>query len=397
MLQQPSRADFEKSIVSSAIGLATVPLNRVEAAGFSAKGMSNTGSGSRVNKDPTSLLRLGLPINCKEAKYLAEVIDSIRYDTNRKDWSRALNSCKIAGGIVSKKRKELLNAVRVEERAKGEALLQELLDELIPLEKSLSSKEGTGTVQERIKLDESYNAQNTLSNTVGSLLELMVPSDYIDKLEAAIPSEFDQLPRLLGRAKVEFTFEKPEKGQKFDVEGTLYDQAKLVMVVDGYTTPITSGCFVDLVEKNFYQNLIVTRSDGFVVQMGDPEPDGPKDGYKDRIVPLEIFVSGDSVPTYSITTEDDERGYASTVLPFQAYGALGMARSEFEADSASSQFFFLLFESDLTPAGKNLLDGRYTEFGYTIENAELLKDVKEGDVIVSAKVLEGKQYLKKSK
>jgi hypothetical protein len=35
-----------------------------------------------------------------------------------------------------------------------------------------------------------------------------------------------------------------------------------------------------------------------------------------------------------------------------------MARSEFEADSASSQFFWLLFESDLTPAGKNLLDGR---------------------------------------
>jgi hypothetical protein len=29
--------------------------------------------------------------------------------------------------------------------------------------------------------------------------------------------------------------------------------------------------------------------------------------------------------------------YASTILPFQAYGAIGMARSEFEADSASSQ------------------------------------------------------------
>jgi cyclophilin family peptidyl-prolyl cis-trans isomerase len=43
---------------------------------------------------------------------------------------------------------------------------------------------------------------------------------------------------------------------------------------------------------------------------------------------------------------------------FIAYGAMGMARDEFEPDSASSQFFWLLFESDLTPAGKNLLDGR---------------------------------------
>ena len=45
------------------------------------------------------------------------------------------------------------------------------------------------------------------------------------------------------------------------------------------------------------------------------------------------------------------RGAAQAVLPFQSYGALGMARSEFEADSASTQFFWLLFESDLTPAG----------------------------------------------
>jgi cyclophilin family peptidyl-prolyl cis-trans isomerase len=44
-----------------------------------------------------------------------------------------------------------------------------------------------------------------------------------------------------------------------------------------------------------------------------------------------------------------------------------MAREEYVADSASSQVFWLLFESDLTPAGKNLLDGRYACFGYTVE------------------------------
>lgn len=36
------------------------------------------------------------------------------------------------------------------------------------------------------------------------------------------------------------------------------------------------------------------------------------------------------------------------------------AREEFNADTASSQFFWFLFEPDLTPAGRNLLDGRYT-------------------------------------
>ena len=45
------------------------------------------------------------------------------------------------------------------------------------------------------------------------------------------------------------------------------------------------------------------------------------------------------------------RRYAST-LPFNAYGALGMAREERDNDSASSQWFWLLFDSDLTPAGE---------------------------------------------
>jgi cyclophilin family peptidyl-prolyl cis-trans isomerase len=84
---------------------------------------------------------------------------------------------------------------------------------------------------------------------------------------------------------------------------------------------------------------------------------------------------------------------AAAVLPFQSYGALGMARSEFEPDSASTQFFWLLFESDLTPAGKNMLDGRYNCFGYTVDGAELLKDVKEGDIVVSAKVTKGLENL----
>merc|ERR1712070_1032885 len=76
-----------------------------------------------------------------------------------------------------------------------------------------------------------------------------------------------------------------------------------------------------------------------------------------------------------------------------AYGAMGMAREEYDADSASSQWFWLLFDSDLTPAGKNLLDGRYTCFGYTTKGARLLSDVKEGDVIVSAKVVSGYENL----
>lgn len=44
---------------------------------------------------------------------------------------------------------------------------------------------------------------------------------------------------------------------------------------------------------------------------------------EDRKIPLEIFLRGDDAPLYGITSEDDGRGYAATVLPFQAYGTLG--------------------------------------------------------------------------
>jgi peptidylprolyl isomerase len=105
------------------------------------------------------------------------------------------------------------------------------------------------------------------------------------------------------------------------------------------------------------------------------------------------MVKGDKQPMWGSTTEEDMRGYAATTLPFQSFGALGMARTEFDDDSASSQFFWLLFDSDLTPAGKNLLDGAYACFGYTVEGADFLKDIKEGDIIVSASVIEGKEHL----
>ena len=174
------------------------------------------------------------------------------------------------------------------------------------------------------------------------------------------------------------------------------------MVVDGYTAPITGGNFVDLVQRGFYDGMKIQRSDGFVVQTGDPSAEGRGkengfvgDGGKVRRIPLEVYPMGDKAPLYEATFDDDGRGGYAAALPFNAYGALGSARGEDDINSASSQFFWLPFDSDLTPAGKNLLDGRYTCFGYTVQGAEFLTDLKEGDIIASAKVIEGGDRLVK--
>ena len=167
---------------------------------------------------------------------------------------------------------------------------------------------------------------------------------------------------------------------------------------------MTGGNFVELVKNGFYNNMDIQRSDGFVVQTGKPK--GEADGYVgtpsksvgagkhgERLIPLEIFVKGDKGPIYESTIEDEGRGGEATVLPFSSYGAMGWAREEYEPNSGSSQFFWLLFDSDLTPAGKNVLDGRYPCFGYVVEGADFLHDVKEGDIIVSVKVTEGADKL----
>jgi peptidylprolyl isomerase len=106
-----------------------------------------------------------------------------------------------------------------------------------------------------------------------------------------------------------------------------------------------------------------------------------------------VLARGDKEPTYGITLEDAGRYLDLPVLPFSAYGALAMARPETEPNGGSSQFFFFLFEPELTPAGRNLLDGRYSVFGYLTKGKEVLEKLDAGDKIVSAKVIQGAENL----
>eukprot|EP00879_Flechtneria_rotunda_P026014 GHRR01027688.1.p1 GENE.GHRR01027688.1~~GHRR01027688.1.p1 ORF type:complete len:187 (+),score=54.13 GHRR01027688.1:631-1191(+) len=110
-------------------------------------------------------------------------------------------------------------------------------------------------------------------------------------------------------------------------------------------------------------------------------------------VPLEVKVMGDKDPVYNFTLEDLGRYNEQPVLPFNAYGTLAWARAEFDNDSASSQIFFLLKESELTPSGANLLDGRYAVFGYAISGQDNLGLMKVGDKINYIKVVDGAENL----
>lgn len=295
-----------------------------------------------------------------------------------------------AKGKLEKGKPAIMKAVPITRKEAATTAYAQLLEDIGPLQDALAQSDaaGQGSPQQRSASDLAFVAQDKVATDLSRLQELLVPENF----KRDVPSEYANIPQLQGRATVAFQFDRPG-GEPFNVDGVNYDKIDIKMVVDGYNAPVTAGNFVDLVKRGYYNGKQINRSDGFVVQTGDNDPEGTVHGFvppgqtEERKVPLEIAIKGEKDLLYASSTEDDGRRQAETVLPFQAYGALGMAREEFDAESASTQFFWLLFESDLTPAGKNLLDGRYTCFGYTVEGADLLRALRETDVIASAKVL----------
>lgn len=317
--------------------------------------------------DGKALLRYALPIDNKPVREVQASIEDIATQLRGKRWNPISRDIQRASSILDNHASELLASIPEEKKPQAQDLIAKASAKIGALREAVEAKDKEQTWIER----------GQFLDLVGELEELMV-----QKLPFEVPSEYSNLPQLKGRATVEV---KTTKGS-------------LTLVVDGYSAPVTAGNFVDLVQRGFYNGLEFIRAEeSYVLQAGDPP--GPEVGFIDpatgkyRAVPLEVLAKGDPVPTYGITLEDAGRYLAQPVLPFASYGTVAMARPEFEPDGGSSQFFFFLFEPELTPADRNLLDGRYAVFGYVVEGKEVLEKLKQGDKIESAKVIQGAENL----
>lgn len=324
--------------------------------------------GGNAITDGKALLRYALPIDNQPVRDIQASLEDISTQLRGKRWNGVSQDINKAATILSDRPEKLLADIPEAKKSQAEALIAQI-------------NQGISSIREAVELKDKATTSTLKSqilDQVGELEALMV-----DKFPFEVPSEYSNLPQLKGRATIEMTTNK----------------GNLTVVVDGYSAPVTAGNFVDLVQRGFYDGLEFIRAeDNYVLQTGDPK--GPDYGFIDpegnyRAIPLEILVQGDSEPIYGITLEDLGRYQDQPVLPFSAYGAVAMARPGFDPNGGSSQFFFFLFESELTPPGFNLLDGRYSVFGYLIEGKEVLEQLKQGDVIQSAKVVEGAENLVK--
>jgi peptidylprolyl isomerase len=317
--------------------------------------------------DPAAILRNALPIKAPELQGLQHRLEATADDLRAKRWNALASSVQRVQSQLATRRTALLASFPAEQQGQIEPLLAQLNEQLQTLASATAG-------QQR---DDFLAARHQALDTIGQAEDLLV-----GEFPFQIPSEFDALPRLLGRATVQLNTTKGE----------------LVAVVDGYNAPLTAGAFVDLVQRGFYDKLPFTRAEDFyVLQTGDPV--GPAAGYipagssTERRVPLEIKVPGQSVPYYNQTFEDLGLFKATPSLPFATLGTLGWAHSDEQLDDGSSQFFFFLYEAELTPAGLNLVDGRYAAFGYVVEGFDVLEQLGVDDAIVSAKVIDGAEHL----
>ncbi len=174
-------------------------------------------------------------------------------------------------------------------------------------------------------------------------------------------------------------------------------RGEVQVLLQGDAAPLTAGNFVDLVKRGAYDNTVfhrvVREPSPFVVQGGDPlssDASVPADQYgtgsfsdpatgQPRLIPLELALGGESEPRYGAELLDP--GLSERLKLRHERGALAMARSS-DPNSASAQFYIAL-----QPLGE--LDGRYAVFGRVVKGLEVVDQIRQGDRLVRARLLEG--------
>ena len=320
-------------------------------------------------KDPNAILRNALPIKQKELQGLQHKLEETSDLVRGGRWpalSKTVTKCQ---SLVKKYKNKIIDEINIEEKDSAEKTFSDLANNLDDLANKAKTKDKYGFIDTRKEALEK----------IGFLEEFFLP----DEFPYEIPSEFDELPRLLGRATVSINTSKGE----------------MIAIIDGYNAPLTGGAFIDLVTKDFYNDLPINRAEEFfVLQTGDPK--GNDIGYvdpetnKERNVPLEIRVPGETNTFYNETFEDLGFYTETPTLPFATLGTLGWSHSSKEVSDGSSQFFFFLYEAELNPAGRNLIDGRNAAFGYVVEGFDILEELTMEDKITSIQVINGAKNLK---
>jgi hypothetical protein len=113
------------------------------------------------------------------------------------------------------------------------SILAEMKEGLEPLSIAVSDSQDVnrGSEQEGKALEIAITSQAKLTQLLTTLEEQMIPKGYV----TPVPAIYNDLPQLKQRATVEMILKKATPGVPFDVKGVNFKEAKLTMIIDGYT------------------------------------------------------------------------------------------------------------------------------------------------------------------
>lgn len=159
-------------------------------------------------------------------------------------------------------------------------------------------------------------------------------------------------------------------------EVAVFDTSKgtIRVKLDGQGAPIHVANFCELAGSGFYDDLKFHRYvPGFVIQGGCPNTRDMSAADVARGVSGPDGRPGTGGPGYRIREE-----FSTNPNNSHVDAALAMARS-MDPNSAGSQFYFCL-------GPQHSLDSGYTVFGNTVEGADVISELRAGDVINSVRI-----------
>lgn len=363
MLQMTTSMPIEDAIFDQTIGLAQAVLYSPD---------------TKVPRSAEVALRRAIPALNSAIKKIQDSLEDILFllrIPQRKPFGTMEGDVKKALKVAMDEKAAILALVPVDEKERGAQLFESLI----------SSKGGLQDLLGAI----TDKDPDKVSVRLVSSLEALAQFELLQApgLPYLLPGQYQGYPRLTGRAVVEFTLEKGD-GSSFTVAagGGPKKQGTVAVVLDGYSAPLTSGNFADLVSKGAYDGITLRATEQAVLSDTERNEMGTS-------LPIEIMPAGEFQPLYHTTlnVQDGEL----PVLPLSVYGAVAMAHSPSSEDySAPSQFFFYLYDRRSAGLGGLSFDeGQFSVFGYVTNGKELLSQIRTGDIIQSAKLVSGADRL----
>nr|XP_004293105.2 PREDICTED: peptidyl-prolyl cis-trans isomerase CYP37, chloroplastic isoform X1 [Fragaria vesca subsp. vesca] len=333
---------------------------------------------TKVPRTGELALRRAIPAN-PSMKAMQDSLEEILYllrIPQRKPYGTMEGNVKKALKIATDEKDSILASVPADLREKGSTLHASLID----------GKNGLQVLLGYIKDKDADKVSVALASSLDTIAELELLQ--APGLSFLLPAQYQSYPRLTGRGTVELTIEKGD-GSTFAPEagGEPRKTATIQVVIDGYSAPLTAGNFAKLVSDGAYDGAKLSSTDQAVLSASG------SDKYSGPSVPLEIKPSGQFEPLYR--TKLDVQDGELPVLPLSVYGSVAMAHSEASDEYSSPyQFFFYLYDKrNAGLGGLSFDEGEFSVFGYTTVGKDILSQIKTGDVIRSAKLVEGQDRL----